>query len=127
LKRLLRLLLVPVILITLTVGGVSCGGDDDDNNPVNPGPGGGADLTITISGGTNATYSPSPANMNVGQTVRWVNNDNMTHTATHTTEFNVTVPANSSSSPITMTNVGTFNYICTQSGHTMSGQLVVGP
>jgi plastocyanin len=84
LKRLLRLLIVPAILTTLALGGLSCGDDDDDDNPMNPGGGGSADVTIAIDGGTNGTYTPSPANMTVGQTVRWVNNDNMTHTATHT-------------------------------------------
>jgi plastocyanin len=127
LKRLLRLLIVPAILTTLALGGLSCGDDDDDDNPMNPGGGGSADVTIAIDGGTNGTYTPSPANMTVGQTVRWVNNDNMTHTASHATLFNLTIPAGAQSAIITMTTVGTHNYVCTVAGHTMSGQIIVSP
>src|SRR5688572_11033826 len=87
LKRLLRLLAVPAILATFALTSLSCGDDDDDDNPMNPGPGT-ADVTITIAPGSSqagaGAYSPSPANMTVGHTVRWVNNDNMLHTATHT-------------------------------------------
>ncbi|HET9253190.1 MAG TPA: hypothetical protein VFP58_13840 [Candidatus Eisenbacteria bacterium] len=124
-KRLLRLLAVPAILAVFAFSSLSCGDDDgDDGNPMNPG-GGNADVTITIDGGMSGTYSPSPANMTVGQTVRWVNNDVMTHTATHATAFNYTIPAGSSSAIHTMTTAGTYNYVCTVSGHSMSGQIVV--
>jgi plastocyanin len=126
LKRLLRLLILPAILIPLALSSLSCGDDDDDSNPVNPG-GGTADVTITMQGGMSGTYSPNPANLTVGQTVRWVNNDNMTHSATHASAFNVTVGAGSSSAIITMTNAGTFGYICNQPGHSMSGSIVVAP
>lgn len=131
-KRQLRLLVLPVILILFALTSLSCGGDDDDdNNPMNPGGGGTADHTVTIAlGSSNAgagAYSPNPLNMTAGQTVRWVNNDNMLHTATHATAFSVSVPAGSQSGLITMSNAGTFNYICTVAGHTMSGQIVVAP
>ena len=129
-KRLLRLLILPAVLTLFALTSLSCGDDDDDGNPMNPG-GGTANVTITIAPGSmNAganAFSPNPANMTVGQTVRWVNNDNMTHTATHTTEFDVTIPAGSASTPRTMANAGTFNYVCTVAGHTMSGQIVVAP
>ena len=126
-KRLLRLLIVPAILIPLALSSLSCGGDDD--NPMNPPPGGGtADVTITIQGGMNGTYSPSPANMTVGQTVRWRNNDSMAHTATHATAFSTGQIAPGGTSQIfTMSNAGTFNYICSVAGHTMNGQIVVAP
>lgn len=118
--------------MTLALGGLSCGDDDDnDGNPMNPGGGGTADVTITIAAGSSqagaGAYSPNPANMTVGQTVRWVNNDNMTHTATHTTLFNLTIPAGAQSAIITMTTAGTHNYICTVAGHVMSGQIIVSP
>lgn len=127
-KRLVRLLVVPAILTTFALTSLSCGGDDDDDgNPMNPGPGT-ADVTISIDGGTNGTYSPSPANMTVGQTVRWRNDDNMAHTATHATAFNTgQIPAGGVSQIFTMNTAGTFNYVCTVAGHTMSGQIVVSP
>lgn len=107
---------------------LSCGGDDDDdNNPMNPGGGGTADQTITIQGGANGTYSPNPANITAGQTVRWVNNDVMLHTATHSTAFSVSVPAGSQSGLVTLNTAGTYNYICTVAGHNMSGQIIVSP
>ena len=116
------------VALTGLLFGVGCSDDDDDGNPMNPPPGGGtADVTITMQGGMNGTYSPNPANLTVGQTVRWVNNDTMTHSATHASAFNVTVGAGSSSAIITMSNAGTFGYICNQPGHTMSGSIVVAP
>lgn len=130
-KRWLRLSVLPAILVVLALSSLSCGDDDDDNNPMNPPPGGGADVTITIPAGSSqagaAAFSPNPANMTVGQTVRWVNNDNMIHTATHASAFDVTIGAGSASSPLTMSTAGTFNYTCTVAGHTMSGQIVVAP
>ena len=125
-KRHLRLLILPAVLITFALSSMSCGDDDgDDNNPMNPG-GGNADVTITIDGGMNGTYTPSPANMTVGQTVRWRNNDVMAHTATHPTAFNTgQISPGGTSTVFTMSNAGTFNYVCTVAGHTMNGQIVV--
>ena len=128
-RRLLRLLALPVVLTVLALSSLSCGGDDDDDNgnPMNPG-GGGADLTITIDGGMNGFYNPTPANMTVGQTVRWKNDDSMAHTATHPTAFNTgTISPGGMSQVFTMNTAGTFNYVCSVAGHTMSGQLVVSP
>ena len=119
-----------MILATMALLVLSCGGDDDNGNPMNPGGGTAADMTITIAAGSSqagsSAYSPSPANMTVGQTVRWVNNDNMLHTATHTT-FSVSIPAKSQSGLITMNTAGTFDYICTVAGHNMTGRIVVSP
>jgi plastocyanin len=126
LKRLLRLLILPAILIPLALSSLSCG-DDDDGNPMNPPPGGTADVTITIQGGMNGTYSPNPANLTVGQTVRWKNNDSMTHSATHASAFNPVIPAGGSSPIFTMSNAGTFGYVCNQPGHNMSGSIIVAP
>ena len=129
-KRFLRLLAVPAILIAFALINLSCGGDDDNGNPMNPG-GGTSDVTITIAAGSSQAganaFSPNPVNMTVGQTVRWRNNDNMLHTATSNPTFNVSIPAGTTSGAITMSNAGTFNYICNVPGHNMTGQIVVAP
>ena len=119
-----------MILAGVALFSLSCGGDDNDNNPMDPGGGGTADVTITITGGTNGTYSPNPANMTAGQTVRWVNNGSMTHTATHTSgapAFNVTVAVGGTSGLVTLGTAGTYDYHCAIPGHTMSAQIVVAP
>ncbi|HYR69129.1 MAG TPA: hypothetical protein VER77_04555 [Candidatus Dormibacteraeota bacterium] len=88
---------------------------DKNKNPVAPG--GGADVTITITGQNGASsYSPSPANVTVGQTVAWKNSGGMTHTATQTGVvggFNTGNIANgATSAPITINTAGDLNYEC---------------
>jgi plastocyanin len=104
-----------------------CGGDD--KNPMNPG-GGGADVTINITGqnGTNS-YNPSPDTVTVGQTVAWHNSNGTTHTATFvgTGGFNTNgVGPGSSSGAIQMNTAGSYTYHCTIHP-TMTGTLVVKP
>ena len=128
-KRHLRLLILPAVLITFAFSSMSCGDDDgDDNNPMNPG-GGNADVTISIDGGMSGNFTPSPANMTVGQTVRWKNDDVMPHSAVHQGgAFNTgTLQPGATSQVFTMSTAGTFNYLCTVPGHTMTGQIVVAP
>ncbi len=86
---------------------------DKKKNPVAPG--GGADVTITITGQNGASsYSPSPANVTIGQTVAWRNSGGMTHTATQTGGgFNTGNIANgATSAPITINTAGDLNYEC---------------
>jgi len=100
------------------------------SNPA--GPGGTADVTISIVGIAGAnSYSPNPDTVSVGQTVAWHNIDGITHTATSNTGgiFNTgNLSGGSSSSPVTMMNAGSFPYHCAIHGAaSMSGTLVVVP
>jgi plastocyanin len=125
---------VVIAATLLGLTGVSCGGDDG-GNPMNPGGGGTADVTITIAvGSSNAganAYSPDTAAVAVGQTVQWVNNDNMVHTATaDAASFNTGNIGGSGgrSQLITITgSAGVRGYHCTVSGHNMQGWLNVTP
>ena len=106
----------------------SCG-KDDKKNPVNPVT---ADLVIHIKSGSaqlgaNA-YTPNPATVTKGQTVQWVNDDAMVHTATASGTFNTgNIAGGASSAVITMSTQGSFNYVCAIAGHNMSGTLNVTP
>jgi plastocyanin len=112
-----------VVLGALAIYG--CNGKK--KNPVAPAPV--ADVMITITGQNGASsYSPSPANVTVGQTVAWINSGGMTHTASQTGGgFNTGNIANgATSSPITINTAGDLNYEC--SIHpSMTGILHVTP
>lgn len=128
LTQVLRKSLIPMILASVALFVLSCGGDDGgDNNPVNP-PGGGADVTINITGQNgSSSYSPSPDTVTVGQTVRWHNANGTTHTATGGGGINTgNVGAGGNSAAIQMSTPGTFPYACTIHPG-MTGVLVVQP
>jgi plastocyanin len=124
--RILRKFLVPMTLASLALFALSCG-DDDGDNPMNP-PGGGADVTINITGqnGSNS-YAPSPDTVTVGQTVRWHNANGTAHTANGGGGINTgTVAAGNNSPAIQMNTAGSFPYACTIHP-AMTGVLVVQP
>lgn len=127
-KAIVRLSLIGALLVLANFALPGCG--DDENNPVNPPPGGGADVVINIVGqlGSNS-YSPNPATVTVGQTVSWKNNDSMQHTATaNGGEFDTgTLNPGQTSAPDSMNTAGSFPYICSIHPTTMSGTLVVNP
>ena len=85
-------------------------------------------VTISIVGMLGAnSYSPSPATVQVGQQVRWRNNDSVPHTATQSGGFNTGVlNPGQTSAPITFSTPGTVSYFCLL--HTnMPGTLNVVP
>ena len=112
-----------------------CGGSSN-KNPTGPGGGGAADVTISIlSGSMNAgpnAYSPDTATVQAGQTVKWVNNDAMTHTATPDVSGSFTNTGNitggNSSAVITISGAtGVRAYHCAIAGHNMQGWIKVTP
>jgi len=124
-----------VLSLTAVLGlAAGCGGDNN-KNPMNPGGGGGpADVTVSIvsnamNAGANA-YSPDTATVQVGQTIKWTNNDAMTHTATADAgSFNTgSIGGGSSSSVITISGAtGVRAYHCSVAGHNMQGWVKVTP
>jgi len=124
-----------VVLALMAVLGLVAAGCGGDDNPTGPGGGGGAaDVTVTIlSGAMNAgpnAYSPDTAVVQVGQTIRWTNNDTMVHTATADAgSFNTgNVSAGNSSSVITISGAtGVRAYHCAIGGHNMQGWVNVTP
>jgi plastocyanin len=80
-----------------------------------PGGGVGADVVITINGMNGAnSFTPNPANVQVGQTVAWRNIDSITHTATQDGGgFNTGgIAGGATSAPVTMGSVGNLDYHC---------------
>ena len=69
-------------------------------------------VQVTIK---NFVYNPTPVTVSVGGTVVWVNQDDMTHTATADDAAWDTgdIQAGTSSSPIQFSTAGTFAYHCT--------------
>lgn len=126
-----------LLLVAATL--VGCAGSSSSYNPtsptqtVAPSPTTGptvTDVVITIVGMSGSqSYSPNPATVRVGQTVSWRNADNLPHTATADGGAFDTgnLGAGATSSPITMTTAGTFEYHCAIHGFTMTGTLIVTP
>ena len=124
-------LALAAILFLVAAG---CGGGN--TSPMGPGGGGTADVTISIlSGSMNAgpnAYSPDTATVQVGQTVKWVNNDAMTHTATPDVSGSFTdtgnISSGNSSAVITISGAtGVRAYHCARAGHNMQGWIKVTP
>jgi plastocyanin len=67
----------------------------------------------------NFTYDPASLTINVGETVRWINRDSVSHTVTagapgaRTDEFDSGSIAPDQSFVLTFEQVGTFDYFCT--------------
>jgi len=80
-------------------------------------------MTVTI---LNFTYSPTPLNVNIGDTVTWTNKDGASHTVTSDTAgiFDSGSLATNATFSFTFTKAGTFKYHC--SIHPlMTGTIVV--
>jgi plastocyanin len=79
------------------------------------GGGGGADVTISIVGMNGAqSFSPNPASVQSGQTVRWVNNDSVTHRVVQDgggVDTGNLAPG-ASSAAVTVTSAATISYHC---------------
>jgi plastocyanin len=69
-----------------------------------------ADTTVSIE---NFSFSPAAISVQAGDTVTWVNNDTVAHTATATDGSFDTGPIDpGSSASITFSTAGTFSYMC---------------
>lgn len=71
-------------------------------------------LTVTIK---NGVYSPSPVMVKVGQSVNWLNSDNIVHTATDPGVFDTgnispTSAHSDNGDGVAFNSVGTFSYHC---------------
>lgn len=124
-----RWMLLGVLIILGVV--VIYGCNSKKKNPMGPGGGVTADVTVTITGiNGNMSFSPNPANVTAGQTVAWRNNGGTTHTATEdggSPLFNTGNIANgTTSTPITISTTGDLTYHC-EIHPTMVGTLHVVP
>jgi hypothetical protein len=105
------------ILVVVACVLAGCGGKDA--SPVTPSPPAGppAPMTIRIPLGatplTTTAYVPNPATVQMGTTVTWINDDNVSHTSTS----NVSVWNSGDMPPgsqfsFTFQSAGSFNYLC---------------
>jgi plastocyanin len=104
--------------LLVSIGTAACGGS---SNPTpQPGPlGPGVDATVRIKGNLgSSSYVPSPQQVSVGQTVNWLNDDAIEHTATLEGVFDIgrVAPHSAHSDKgdgVTFRTAGTFTYHCT--------------
>lgn len=101
----------PSILFVLVVGAFAASCGDSPSSPSS-----GADVTIRIvNNAGNMSFSPEVANVRVGQTVAFVNEDDLTHEIASNSAgvFDVgTIAPARASSTFVITNAGTVNYHC---------------
>ena len=71
----------------------------------------------------NGTYQPATTTVEVGDTVRWTNLDDVGHTATAPGEFDSGVLGQTATFSHTFTTPGTISYFCTL--HQEAGRIVV--
>ena len=119
---------IGALILVLGIGlvALSC----KKSNPMGPGGGVGADVTINITGqmGSNS-FSPSPDTVTVGQTVSWHNTDGTTHTSTGdgvSLWDTGNIGPGGTSSPIQMNATGSHGYHCSLHP-AMVGTLFVKP
>jgi plastocyanin len=92
-----------LVAVVLTMVGVGVGAFTSS-------PARAADTTVSIE---NFAFSPAAISVQAGDTVTWVNNDTVAHTATATDgSFDTGSIAPGSSASITFSTAGTFSYIC---------------
>ncbi len=86
---------------------------------------GGTGTSVTVNM-TGSAFSPSSLTVKTGSTVKWNNNDAVTHTATSDdgSTFDTGDILGSYSKSITVTKIGTFPYHCNHHAG-MTGTLVV--
>lgn len=118
----------------LALSAISCNGGSS-KNPTGPGGGGvTADVVIHIKSGSSSAganaFSPDTATVAVGQTVQWVNDDAMVHTATaNGGTFNTgNISGGGVSAVVSISgSSGVRAYHCAIVGHNMTGALNVTP
>jgi plastocyanin len=113
------ILLAVSVLAVFTMSGCSkndYGSNPPPNNNTTPG-------SVTIS---NFSFSPTSVTINVGDKVKWTNNDDVSHTVTSNTgsELNSSLFSKGQTFEHTFTTAGTFTYHCTPHP-TMTGTVVV--
>jgi plastocyanin len=107
----MRIRLAAAILLMAGLGifGASCGNDDNPNSPS-----GTVTIRIVDNNG-NMSFSPEVANVRVGQTVEFANNDDLVHEIASDAEgvFDVgTIAPGTSSRTFTISTAGSVPYHC---------------
>ena len=127
--------LLAVSLLITGCGGAGGGGKSSSGT---------ATTISNISGASSActtAYFPDSVTILVGETVTWKNNDTMAHTVISTSDSGPACTAGGGSttgSPLNSGNIapngtfshtfdtaGTYDYVCTISGHQMRGTVIV--
>jgi plastocyanin len=120
----------PALALALLLSASGCSNSDDGPNP-GPGPTPSATFVIQPGSATagSMAFAPARDTVQVGQVVRMTNGDTVTHQINTATFGGPSWGSigGGGSRDATATTAGTFTFICTIQGHTMSGVLVVLP
>jgi plastocyanin len=116
-----------VLLAAVLLGAAACSSNNSNSAAPSatpppstpaPAPASGATTTVTIpvgaSGLTATAFAPNPVTIKAGDSINWVNNDNIAHTSTaNNNAWNSgTIPAGGSFKT-TFNTAGSFAYHCT--------------
>ena len=127
-----------LLTVSLLITGCGDGGGGGDSSS-------GTTTAISIISGASlactTAFSPDSITILVGDTVTWENNDTVAHTVTSTSDSgpectaggDLTTGLPLNSGPIaangtfshTFDTAGTYDYVCTVSGHLMRGTVIV--
>jgi len=107
-------------LLTCAVALAGCGGGASSPTPTTPTPtpGGATPTAASIQAGasflTTTAYAPNPIVISVGSTIKWTNNDNITHDVTSQNNLFISGElAPGATYSHTFQSAGTFPYYCT--------------
>lgn len=120
-KYLLKLKVAFSLIILILI---SSGCSEDENSPASP-----PSDPNAVSIQSNS-FNPGSRTVSVGTTIKWTNNDNVTHTVTsgspgnQTTLFDSGNLASGQTFEFTFTQTGTFNYFC-KIHPSMTAQIIV--
>jgi plastocyanin len=108
------------VMVSLAALTSACGRASNPTPQPSPNPlGPGIDATVRIKGNLGgSSYVPSPLQLRVGQTVNWLNEDSIEHTATlqgvfDTGRISPTSAHSENGDQVTFRTAGTFTYHCT--------------
>jgi plastocyanin len=107
-----RLIAAAVLAVVLVAAG--CGGSEP-SEPV---------ATTSVHMVKSYRFDPGTIEIEAGQTVTWVNDDNFTHTVRVDGQPDHKV-GKGDSVAITFDTPGTYHYVCTLHSHDMEGEVIV--
>lgn len=129
-RRFSTLLMVALVVTGLLVAGCSSSKKKSDktssltsSSAQSGSQGGGASGSVEVDI-KNFAFTPQTVKVKAGGTVKWVNKDNTTHTATDKGVFDTGDLSSGASMTVTFAKPGTYKYICSIHNY-MTGTVVV--
>ena len=103
--------MLPVLAVAALIAG--CGGSDYGDSAGQPAAAKGAETTDVIVEMTGSSFAPATVEANVGDTISFVNKDEIAHNATADGELDSGTIAAGATFDFKPTKAGTISYVCT--------------